>query len=488
MKIKDLNSQTQNPISLTLLLLTTALAAHAQSWTNQFDGAANVGDFARAMVVDNSGNVIITGTSDAIAGLWDCVTIKYSASGVPLWTNRYGSPNGYDEPAGIVVDAAGNTFLAVNVGAIIKYSSAGLPLWTNLDLLGQGGFTAVALDGGGNVCVTGGDTTASFLTVKYSNNGLPLWTNRYNAPDGTGVAKRIKVDSNDNVIVGGDSNGINYDYFTIKYSGSGVGLWTNVLAVTGISVLGGLVVDGQGNVLVTGANGADGVPTTLDVLTMKYSSTGILMWTKRFNGPANDEDVPAGVAVDDGGNVFVAGSSSAGGLPHCLTIKYSGTGIPLWTNYYTGPFGSGASAVAVDQSGNVFVAGGNFDTIAYSNSGLPLWTNRYNDAFRGSATAIAVDRAGNVIATGSLPTKSDPNDPGFSDSSDYLTIKYAVEVSAPTLNLQRLGSNMVLSWTNAAFGLQSAPAISGMFTNIPGATSPYTNAIPGAQRFFRLVQ
>jgi hypothetical protein len=57
----------------------------------------------------------------------------------------------------------------------------------------------------------------------------------------------------------------------------------------------------------------------------------------------------------------------------------------------------------------------------------------------------------------------------------------------PVLNIQRLGGNVVLSWTNAAFGLQSAPAISGTFTNVPGATSPHTNSISAGQRFFRLI-
>jgi len=59
--------------------------------------------------------------------------------------------------------------------------------------------------------------------------------------------------------------------------------------------------------------------------------------------------------------------------------------------------------------------------------------------------------------------------------------------SPPTLDMQRLGNNVVLSWTNGAFGLQSAPTITGTFTNVPGATSPYTNSISGGQRFFRLI-
>ena len=42
------------------------------------------------------------------------------------------------------------------------------------------------------------------------------------------------------------------------------------------------------------------------------------------------------------------------------------------------------------------------------------------------------------------------------------------------------------SWTNVGFSLQSAPAVPGPFTNIPAATSPYTNPLTAPQQFFRL--
>ena len=56
-----------------------------------------------------------------------------------------------------------------------------------------------------------------------------------------------------------------------------------------------------------------------------------------------------------------------------------------------------------------------------------------------------------------------------------------------SLSFQTLSNQLVLSWTNAALGLQSAPVISGTFTNVPGATSPYTNPITGDQQYFRLI-
>ena len=57
------------------------------------------------------------------------------------------------------------------------------------------------------------------------------------------------------------------------------------------------------------------------------------------------------------------------------------------------------------------------------------------------------------------------------------------------LTLTRSGADVVLTWpANAAgFTLQSAPAITGTFTNLPAATNAYTNSIAGSQQYFRLI-
>jgi hypothetical protein len=49
-----------------------------------------------------------------------------------------------------------------------------------------------------------------------------------------------------------------------------------------------------------------------------------------------------------------------------------------------------------------------------------------------------------------------------------------------------LNHQLVLSWTNAGFTLQSAPDLTATFTNIPAATSPFTNPLTAPQQFFRL--
>ena len=59
---------------------------------------------------------------------------------------------------------------------------------------------------------------------------------------------------------------------------------------------------------------------------------------------------------------------------------------------------------------------------------------------------------------------------------------------APVVVSKKIGGTTVLSWNDPTFALQAAPAASGTYTNIPGATSPYTNTLTGSQRFFRLKQ
>ncbi len=52
---------------------------------------------------------------------------------------------------------------------------------------------------------------------------------------------------------------------------------------------------------------------------------------------------------------------------------------------------------------------------------------------------------------------------------------------------RQMDNQLVLSWTNALFQLQCAPTVTGPFTNLPGATSPWTNPITGTQQFYRLI-
>ena len=69
-------------------------------WTNRYNGTGNTNDQANAVMVDDIGNVFVTGSSIGPGSSYDYATVAYSAAGVPLWTNRYNGPaNGPDQPA-----------------------------------------------------------------------------------------------------------------------------------------------------------------------------------------------------------------------------------------------------------------------------------------------------------------------------------------------------------------------------------------------------
>jgi uncharacterized repeat protein (TIGR03803 family) len=58
--------------------------------------------------------------------------------------------------------------------------------------------------------------------------------------------------------------------------------------------------------------------------------------------------------------------------------------------------------------------------------------------------------------------------------------------SSVPLHAQSISNVVVLSWTSSLFSLQAAPAPTGVYTNILGATNPYTNTMTAPQMFFRL--
>ncbi len=309
-------------------------------WTNRLAG---VGDgLGRSLGVDSSNNVIVTGSLSGSGSHYDYATVKYSGAGEPLWTNWYNGP-GNDNDYAYAVGVDGNDDVIVtgySVGAdgsydyaTIKYSSSGEPLWTSR--YGQAGGSDdqawfLAVDGKNDVIVTGcsfyfgsGDCVA----IKYSSTGTPLWTNRFRWPAGNhyDYPSGVAVDGNDDVIVAGYSfiRTGTYDYATVKYSAAGQPLWTNFYSGFGNNndFTSGLAVDTSNNVIVTGGSVGDG--TTNDYLTIKYSGAGVPLWTNRYNGPGNGDDRAWAVAVDHSGDVIVTGHSSGTGSGYDFaTIKY----------------------------------------------------------------------------------------------------------------------------------------------------------------------
>jgi len=477
-------------------------------WTNQYNGTSNGDDVIQCVALDSNGDVLVAGYSRSVGISIDAITIKYSSTGVPLWTNRYNPlGQGGHYIRAMAVDEERNVYVTGDSSggsgyydiATLAYASDGTPLWTNRagPSLVHDFARSLALGPNGNVYVIGssdGRTVSDYdyIAIAYSNTGQPLWTNRYNGPaNAEDLAESAKVDTNGNVHVTGRSRGVgsSYDVATIKYSSTGVPLLTN--RVNGPSNSGdhaqSLAIGGNGNVYVTGFSYQPFNDD--DYLTVGYLASGLPLWTNRYNGPASDEDRAVAIAAGTNGNIYVTGkSASITNGTDIVTIAYSSSGSGLWTNRYDGGENANDAAgdIAVDFASNVHVAGScansNYVLLSYSSSGNPIETNKFaaggSLSSIGSAGRLAIDSSGNIYLAGSSWNGS---------SYDFVTVKYAtLTLAPPLLDIKHSGGNVILSWTNSAFKLQAATTFSSPFTNVFGAASPHTNSIIGLRQFFRL--
>jgi uncharacterized delta-60 repeat protein len=428
---------------------TPSSAQVSEKWVARYNGTANSADEGYSVAVDNIGNVYVAGMSTGIGTLTDYVTVKYDSTGTLLWTAAYNGPgNAGDKAVQVVVDADGNVYVTgyswgsgTNYDyATIKYSEAGVQLWAaryNGSAYGGDHAAALAVDSDGNVYVTGqgvgSSLQADYYTIKYNSSGVQQWVAIYNGMGAGGdYPYALVLDDSSNVYVTGQSvnNAFNYDYATVKYNSSGVMVWASRYdgPGNGEDDAYALAVDGSGNVFVTGRSfGANS-----DYATLKYDAAGNELWVARYNGLGNAADIAESLDLGSDGSVVVTGVSAGVGTSNdYATVKYDDAGNQLWLARYNGP-GNGndhAYAVGVDEGNNVYVTGEsipfgtltayNYATLRYDAFGNQLWVQHYT----GPATN-SYDNAYSLAVDGNSNVYVTGRSATNTSSYDYLTIKY----------------------------------------------------------------
>jgi len=449
-------------------------------WDAHYNGTENAtDDVPTDLVIDDSGNVYVTGRSEDLMRNWNYATIKYDASGNQLWVARYGDQGNHVSGA-IDLDDSGNVYVSGGGEGLvtIKYDTNGNQQWVAQHSGSSALKAELVVDGYSNVYVTGSSynsvSSFDYVTIKYDVNGNQLWVASYNVP-GIDEPTALDVDVSGNVYVTGYCyNEGSYDIATIKYDASGNQLW--VARHSGGMFYHALAVDGSGNAYVTGfldnayviikydtngnqlwvgpwsrysdiswkidlalddagnvyVTGGSYTPVTnYDYATTKYDTNGNQIWAARYNGLGTSNDYPEALAIDGTGSVYVAGYSyGPGEVTDYATIKYDDGGNKLWVAKYNGPANDYdvATALAINATGNVYVTGGitvtaidwDYTTIKYDPNGNQLWVARYNGLSSTNsydkATSLAIDGSGNVYVTGYSS--------GSGTNYDYATIKY----------------------------------------------------------------
>jgi uncharacterized delta-60 repeat protein len=416
--------------------LTTKLNASGDTvWTKKYNYVSNFDDEANFIVIDNLGNITVTGYSDggSVATKNDILTIQYNAAGTLLWSARYNYAieNEDEFPAAMAIDAANNIFItgrsdhdAANIDDLItiKYNAAGVEQWVNRY---DGGLTdraaGVVADNAGGCVVTGRtDVGASenIITISYSNLGATNWTSTYGAA-GDDRGQAIASDAAGNIFVGGiRANASDDDFVTIKYNNTGVQQWANIVNGGDNDRLTTLKLDATGNVFVTGQTDIDaGGSTDYNFRTIKYNTAGVQQWSIITGNPVNQEDVPSDLYIDALGNVYVTGKSDASAAAavnyEFMTAKYNASGVLQWLKYYDGTVTNAEdipSMIVTDAASNVWISGSvNYTAtqkdavfVKYNSTGVFQVAKTYNGKgdFNDKVKAIAVDASNNMYVTG----------------------------------------------------------------------------------------
>jgi len=375
----------------------------------------DIGAFGVATSPNGRAQYVVGSLYDGASGTTDIWVRKYRGSdGLLLWDRFYGVGNGVNDCArGVAVGPRGNVFIAgwttvagesTNI-LLIKFSPRGVFRWADdydnvfggADL-GYG----VAVDGRGRVWVTGSIPASYGRQMwygKWSRGGTLLWwdtdENNINGwAEGRGAATGPKgniylVGSTYECIDNGNGTCTVGSYTQVlvkKISPRGITRWRKTYDhVEGRDDAGyGIAVGPAGEAYITGEVWG-GPDNGRDLLLQKYSSGGVLKWTRIYQG-SNDGfdyllgDVGYGVAVHPRGrSIVVVGTTYVAGEESNIFMRsYNKFGKEGWTTVIDGTSNWADRANAVSYRGGLHV-GGTIDNVTD-----PLYEAWFVQLFRSS--------------------------------------------------------------------------------------------------------
>jgi hypothetical protein len=193
-----------------------------QLWTASYSVGDNISVHIGGTALDKEGNLYLV--ADFNPGFQQYITLKYSSSsGSLVWAASNPTRCGTDVSHGLVLDRSGNVIVTgrscrlypdpAQTCGTYEANTNGLWIWTNnfpmISTTVAGGGNAIALDAGNNSYVTGfaiesNLTYYGMVTLKYDQNGNQIWLQQYSSEGGGNASgNAIAVGANGNVYVAG---------------------------------------------------------------------------------------------------------------------------------------------------------------------------------------------------------------------------------------------------------------------------------------------
>ncbi len=315
--------------------------------------------------------------------------------------------NALSPPASFAIDPlAASTVYAGNAQGVFKSVDGGATWSLSSEGVSSRTVTALAVNPANPpILFAGTNIGGDAFVAKLNPSGSSLVYSRYLGGSEFENARGIAVDGAGNAWVTGTTDSSNFptanpiqpafaqfgDAFVTKINASGSALIFSSYLGSNISDFGyGIALDGAGAAYVTGYTSGRNFPTvnairgnfaggSFDAFVSKLKADGsALEYSTYLGGAANDFGFA--VAVDDGGNAWIAGQTASTDFPSSNTLQpFGGIADAFVTRInpagskilYSTFLGGGASdqgnGIAVDASGAAYVTGttfsGNFPTV-----------------------------------------------------------------------------------------------------------------------------
>lgn len=475
-------------------------SAGVRQWATYYGSSGT--DYGNSITADASGNIYVVGYASVsdlplqtLAGAYnqtwgggteDVFISKFNSAGTITWATYFGG-SGWEEATDVTLDNLGNLFVT---GVTTSPSSGG---GNHFPTLGSGAQYIDASLGGGK----------DAFILEFNSAGAWGWGTYYGGSDWE-EGGSVTVDPSRNLYVtvgAGSSNmplqsytpatagqynqtvhgGGWFDAFILKFNSAGTRQWGtyygggngvyNNATVQYTDYFNGITSDASGNIYLVGGTNNTNFPTIslagaynqmtfgggsgsvwdyTDGVIVKFSSTGVWLWSTYFGGSGQDRIY--GLCVDASNNLYVTGHTSSPSTSFPL-LNLSGA-------FYQGSFGGAESALG-QAIGDVFIS-------AFDPSGVQFWSTYYggpgddwgNELIYESASsslyAIGELRSYSGAAMVNIGGYYQPTNPSIAGTTadDGFILKFSSAIVTPINLLSFYGENQgetnVIEWSTSS--------------------------------------
>ncbi|MBI5852806.1 MAG: hypothetical protein HZB39_17480 [Planctomycetes bacterium] len=170
-------------------------------------------------------------------------------------------------------------------------------------------------------------------------------------------------------------------------------------------------------------------PYSYEIVTLRWSAAGALLWERRYNSPGSGFD-DAGVAVDlaaDGSVTVLGQGPGASGDQDVILIRYDASGAQQWLTRWSHNWSDSAVAMAIAGDGTIYVLASTYNAgsvtdialLAFAPTGTLTWSRFFHGGYGTDVgVGLALDSLGNIDIGGYTVG------PGGGTNLDWLALEY----------------------------------------------------------------